>query len=192
MKIYFNKTTGKTYDLSITADKIELTEGEFENGGNKFKSKPHGSCGLLKYSVFGNFMVLEHIESFPEEGSGLGSLMVLLLAEKAKRESLAIMLVTKPATDKQGFYAQMGFDIEGAKEQVREKYRKADREVPDPITVTEARASTDVIHNNAYQSVVKRWEFLEPRPAPLARGERIDRTLGQPSTLANAIGNADL
>jgi hypothetical protein len=194
LKHYYNTQTERAFTVDESKGLIKAQEVEVQEGGHRLKSVEKGHSGYLTYSFLDKekAMVLEHLESHPPEGSGIGSLLVFLLAQKAEAMNFPTILVSKPATNRQSFYQQMGFGIEEAKQKIHAMYREAGREPPEEITVTEARASTTTILENAGISVAKRWRMgSTARPAPRSPGN-YDPTFGQSSRLVASISNEDL
>jgi hypothetical protein len=129
--------------------------------------------GIAKYSFFKDALILEHIKSNPEEGSGIGSLLMHLVALRAQTAGKTRIVVSKPANTAAGYYAKMGFDLEGARQKRRQMFIDADREadIPAEITVTEIEASTNTVLATAGQSAGKRWTLgSKPIPIPVPRG----------------------
>jgi len=125
--------------------------------------------GIAKYSFFKDALILEHIKSNPEEGSGIGSLLMHLVALRAQTAGKARIIVSKPANTAAGYYAKMGFDLEGARQKRRQMFIDAGREadIPAEITVTEIEASTNTVLATAGQSAGKRWT-LGSKPIPIS------------------------
>lgn len=90
---YNNSETGLTYNVQINGNLIIANHDQ----------KNHGS---LKFSMEDGFVNLLQIESHPEKGSGLGSLMIYLLASTISVDVIKIPMATP---DERGFYNHMGF-----------------------------------------------------------------------------------
>jgi hypothetical protein len=196
---YHNSDTNRYFDIRHEGTTITANEVTLSKGGNKGVNKKNDQSGILKYSYVkvGEdqlYVVLEHVKSHPEEGSGLGALLVNLMAMDALSKGATGAVVTKPATDQQGFYQRMGFDIDGAKEAVRQKYIAAGREedIPEEITIQEAQTTPHDLFNNSSSSVNKRWRTFSPAQTDLPTGEVRDPDFGQSTRLLGQISNEDL
>lgn len=117
-------------------------------------------------------LILEHIKSNPEEGSGIGSLLMHLVALRAQIAGKTRIIVSKPANTAVGYYAKMGFDLEGARQKRRQMFIDAGRaeDIPAEITVPEIEASTATVLATAGQSAGKRWT-LGSKPIPIPKSK---------------------
>lgn len=158
----FNSETDKEFD--IDDDGATITA----------KQKGGADWGELKYAFFKGDAIVEHIHSEPDKGSGIGSLLLNWMALKAAKQGIAVMCVSKPATNQLGFYEAMGFDIKGAQNKVRNLYIQAGREedIPNPITITQAEAPVSVIISKSGDSVRKRWGIRIPKTGQSTPRER--------------------
>ncbi|WP_292794745.1 DUF4157 domain-containing protein [Nostoc sp. NMS7] len=68
--------------------------------------------GFMKFSIPKDALYIDHIESHPEQGSGLGSLLVLNAALEAAQAGKDIMKITSAAPAAKGFYEHMGFRLD--------------------------------------------------------------------------------
>ncbi|WP_300355592.1 DUF4157 domain-containing protein [Fluviicola sp.] len=197
---YHNKETNRYFDIEHTGTSIKAKEVTLSKNGNRgTHNKKTAQTGKLIYSYINLghdqlYVVLEHVKSHPEEGSGLGALLVNLMAMDALSKGATGAVVSKPATTQQGFYQRMGFDIAGAKEAVRQKYIDAGREedIPEEITIQEAQTTPHDLFNNSSSSVNKRWRISSPEQTDLPTGEVRDPDFGQSTRLLGQISNEDL
>ncbi|MDQ3110930.1 MAG: hypothetical protein M3R17_13640 [Bacteroidota bacterium] len=148
---YVNKNTNKRYTVKIGASRIEAQE----DGGE--------SCGHIKFFIDKpNFVAyLLHLESFPEEGSGLGALLVFLFTMEASKQTIPFIEVGALASTALGFYAKMGFNVAKEQEKKRKQLRDLGRaeDIVEPISVPQAGATTVEVSINSSQSVFKNWTF---------------------------------
>lgn len=143
-----NKTTNKTYEVTVGKGRIDAEEVDGD------------SYGYITYDFDEFIAVLKHIESHPEEGSGLGSLLTFLFAMETAKRNIPGIVVSAPATTALGFYKKMGFDVERRQEEVRKKYREVGREedIPKEVTISETSANVVMVSMNASASFFKHWE----------------------------------
>jgi hypothetical protein len=153
--------------------------------------------GIAKYSFFKDALILEHIKSNPEEGSGIGSLLMHLVALRAQTAGKTRIIVSKPANTAAGYYAKMGFDLEGARQKRRQMFIDAGREadIPAEITVTEIEAGTNTVLATAGQSAGKRWT-LGSKPISIPKSkvprQRPVNQVEEPSPSASRVRSSYL
>jgi hypothetical protein len=108
---YKNSETDTKFLVTIGAAdgfvgrKITATEDTW----NLFKTKDWGS---VDWQVQGNTFDLHTIQSHPEEGSGLGSLMMYLAAKEALAANCPTMNILSAATTERDFYTHMGCTVD--------------------------------------------------------------------------------
>lgn len=101
---YANKRTGKTYvssqtQNSITLKCIKCIPPESQND----------NWGTVEWAVEERNFSLLHIEAHPENGSGLGRLLIHLAVIEAERGKCNIIKIESAAPSARGFYINLGF-----------------------------------------------------------------------------------
>jgi hypothetical protein len=150
--------------------------------------------GELRYSFTRDSLVIEHIETNPENGTGLGPLLIYLAAQKARKLGLQKMSVV--GLRYPDYYARWGFDIETPREHTRKLFIKAGRkaDIPKEIGVGQADAATNTILARAGLYVMQNWTVFD-NDAAIASAQQILRTLPAPpsaprvQTLDDVIAN---
>jgi hypothetical protein len=133
--------------------------------GTIFKKKAPAHSGHLRYSTTRTSLFIEHIETEPENGTGLGPLLILLAARKAKEMGLPTISVLGLRYPE--YYARWGFDIETPRARRRQQYIDAGREadIPEVISVEQADTTPDnvIARTDAYVRSLwnDEWEAAE-------------------------------
>jgi hypothetical protein len=143
-----NRTTGISFNIVDDGGKIKAA--------SVYPPSAHES-GYLRYSVTRDSLVIEHIETHPENGTGLGPLLMLFAARKAfalQKPRMSVVGLRYP-----DYYARWGFDIETPRQQVRDMYISAGREedIPVVIGVKQADAKTTAILGHVAPYVGGLW-----------------------------------
>lgn len=150
--------------------------------------------GELRYSFTRDSLVIEHIETDPENGTGLGPLLIYLAAQKAKKlgyQKMSVVGLRYP-----DYYARWGFDIETPREHTRKQYIKAGRkaEIPKEIGVGQADAATNTILARTGLYVMQNWTVFD-NDAAISSAQQILASLPAPpsvprvQTLDDVIAN---
>jgi hypothetical protein len=106
-----NKDTNKAFNVAIREGGGPTVRVNEQAGGGLFASlfgsgpKQHGAA---TYEKKDGAMVLHTISAFPEEGSGIGSLLMFLLAQDAVDQGVDVIEIEDPAVFAVGFYEHMG------------------------------------------------------------------------------------
>jgi hypothetical protein len=106
-----NKDTSKMFDVAVregggpTVRVNEQADGGFLASLFGSGPKQHGAA---TYEKKGDAIVLHTISAFPEEGSGIGSLLMFLLAQDAVDQDAKVIEIEDPAVFAVGFYEHMG------------------------------------------------------------------------------------
>lgn len=120
---------------------------------NRRRADPQS--GYLRYSTTDDSLVIEHIETDPENGTGLGPLLILLAARLAiERDKSTISVVGLRYPE---YYARWGFDIETPRAATRRQYENAGREVPAQIAVVQADSTPDEVVDRTEPYVEATW-----------------------------------
>ena len=93
------------YKNTKTKKIFEITKGE-----NQFDAQELSGAdkGHIDYQIKGNAMDLKNMFSVPEEGSGLGSLLLFLAVKDAVAKKCELVEISNAALDARGFYFKMG------------------------------------------------------------------------------------
>jgi hypothetical protein len=100
-----NRKTQKVFELS---DGTDAKSGRPVIRG---MSTDGAQDGYIRYSFYQDVCILEHIETNPENGTGLGPLLMNLLARKAKEKGYKKMDVSAPRYPE--YYTRFGFQMQG-------------------------------------------------------------------------------
>lgn len=154
---YRNTATARSFKVSNlmeVAGRIDAMEDR------RFGTK---HSGYLTYEVYGKDMLVKHVESHPEAGSGIGSLLIYLAALKAGQLGCKTMTLAMPANSAQGFYKSMGFDFSGEVEKKRQAYIAQGRLADFPAVPSIASVTADLVevHAASATSAAKRWKRLD-------------------------------
>lgn len=98
--VYENSATKRIFRIAHAGRQVTATQIEGD------ADDPHS--GMARYSFAGNRLVLEHIESDPEEGSGIGALLMFSVAQIALENDKPVIEIAMPAATAVGFYEKMG------------------------------------------------------------------------------------
>lgn len=98
--VYENSATKRIFRIAHAGRQVTATQIQGD------PDDPHS--GMARYSFAGNGLVLEHIESDPEEGSGIGALLMFSLAQIALENDKPVIDIAMPAATAVGFYEKMG------------------------------------------------------------------------------------
>jgi hypothetical protein len=157
MMRYKNIKTGFSFSINDDGRNISAIAMKAPEAPSIFKKAPPRHQGYLRYSTTKDSLVIEHIENVPEEGSGLGPLLIQLAAQKAaqlNKPTISVVGLRYPE-----YYARWGFDIETPRERTRQQYRDAKREdeIPKVIGVPQADSTPAHIQSKTSPWVTKTW-----------------------------------
>ena len=102
---YTNIDTGKTYNLTL-GKRGKLTEIKAASGPTEW--------GSVDWEIVDQKFLLHTIQSHPEKGTGLGSLLMHLAAVEALAEKCTQMQILSAAQSEREFYLMMGCTIDTA------------------------------------------------------------------------------
>jgi hypothetical protein len=122
-----------------------------------FRKPAPAQSGFLRYSTDKTHLFIEHIETDPENGTGLGPLLILLAAQKAKALGLPTISVLNLRYP--DYYARWGFDVATPRARKRQMYVDAGREedIPEVIAVEQADATPDYVIGRTAGYVGRDW-----------------------------------
>jgi hypothetical protein len=115
--------------------------------------------GSVDWEIDGTDFLLHTIESHPEKGTGLGSLMMYLAAKEALLANSTRMQILNAAMTERGFYAQMGCAVDPT---AMANFNQADFSQNDWAKL---ESSCPVVGDPgnvlamSLNSVIKRWTF---------------------------------
>jgi hypothetical protein len=140
---YSNSETELTFDVQLQNGLITAMCNDKNRGSLKYSSE-EGHVNLLQ------------IESHPEKGSGLGSLLIYLLASNVSSEVIKIPSATP---DERGFYSHMGFspDLEEAQKWADSEQISLDDAIAKYGNLINLIGSREVVLRQSETSFNKRW-----------------------------------
>jgi hypothetical protein len=157
MMRYKNIKSGFSFSIHDDGRNISAMAYTAPKAASVFHKTPPKHQGYLRYSTTKDSLVIEHIENVPEEGSGLGPLLIQLAAQKAAQLGKPIISVV--GLRYPDYYARWGFDIETPRERTRKQYSDAGREadIPKIIGVPQADSTPANILSKTSPWVTKTW-----------------------------------
>ena len=175
-----NTRTNRTFQITDNGARLDAdqTAGDAND--------PHS--GYATYSVQGNSLILGHIQSDPEEGSGIGSLLMYYLAKIAEGLGLDAMSIPGAAPTAVGFYELLGFvsaDIPAAAEFEREISQDTDERGKAKDLYVSTRAKIDYNTDPENRRNHREWGRLEPEDQQRLISEQEERF--QSTSLSNQI-----
>lgn len=165
---YLNKGTGRYFHITFAPGEINADETEM----SAMQSKPPPHYGYLIYTENPSqkSMALKTLLSDPEEGSGLGVLLMWMMADLALKKNYKQIEVLTPAKNKLAYYARFGFDIEKRQEEVKKQYLEkglSENDLPDTIAVGSAVTTPGDLKEKTAALLMMRWKpvTLPPKGA---------------------------
>ena len=140
------------YKNTETRKIFEITKGE-----NQFDAQQVGGTdkGHIDYQINGNKMDLKNMFSVPEEGSGLGSLLLFLAVKDAMAQECRLVQILNAAFDARDFYFKMGCRT-GTDSLSDGDFTDKEREELEKTRPIGGEAMT--VLNASHASMFKRWE----------------------------------
>jgi hypothetical protein len=145
---YTNHDTNKLYHLTLTEEK----------GLTKIKALYSPTeWGSVDWEIKDNTFLLHTIQSHPEKGSGLGSLLMHLAAVEARQAGCMKMKILNAAQSERDFYYQMGCTLDTSaladfdqSQFTREEWARLSASCP-------VVADTSAVVDSSSKSIKKRW-----------------------------------
>lgn len=165
---FYNRETKKGfYTEGIEANRSGLRQIEIREKGIFVRASAGEAAssqwGKVQWEVLENNLLLHTIESHPEKGTGLGSLLMYLVAVEAKEKQCGLIHILSAAPDERDFYFHMGCDFDMASlyrikdlfDQKQLKKKDIDKQVGKcPLSGTPAE-----IYDGSLRSTMKRWSI---------------------------------
>ena len=147
-----NNKNNMRYKNTETRKIFDLTEGE-----NQFDAQQVGGSGKghISYQIRGNTMDVKNMFSVPENGSGLGSLLLFLAVKDAMAKECELVEISNAAFDARDFYFKMGCrtgtDILSDGDFTDEEREKLAKQSP-------IGGAAMTVLNASHASMFKKWE----------------------------------
>lgn len=140
------------YKNTATRKIFEITKGE-----NQFDAQQVGGTdkGHIDYQIKGDTMDLKNMFSVPEEGSGLGSLLLFLAVKDALTQACDVVAISNAALDARDFYFKMGCRTD-THSLADGDFTDEERKHLEQTCPIEGKAMT--VLNASHASMFKRWE----------------------------------